>query len=77
MRCWADGRGGGRGGAEAPRVEMAEQVKVIIEMLYDLAKSGQWDKVLRAFDEEPRVAAKCSRHRRRPSGSQSLLWPGD
>lgn len=41
--------------------EMAEQAEVIVEMLYDLAKSGRWDKVLRAFDEEPRVAAKCSR----------------
>ena len=47
---------------------MAEQAEVIVEMLYELAKSGQWDKVLRAFDEEPRVAAKCSRYRRGSSG---------
>jgi hypothetical protein len=47
---------------------MKTQRGVVIEMLYDLAKAGGWDRVLLAFDEDAKLAGKCSRFRRASSG---------
>ena len=47
---------------------MKKQGGVVIEMLYDLAKAGNWDRVLRAFRDDAKLAGKCSRFRRAPSG---------
>jgi hypothetical protein len=47
---------------------MKKQDGVVIEVLYDLAKAGSWDRVLLAFDDDANLAGKCSRFRRASSG---------
>ncbi len=47
---------------------MNEQIEETVERLYELAKSGDWGKVLLAFNGERRVAGRCSRFRKRSSG---------